>query len=204
MDQITYLLQIILNSIVNGVEYLLTHPEATAFGGFVLYVFIKALTWTKGKGLSDYLRLLARAVGTFILTWVVFSLINYTIGFMFNRAEQARNSFSIVEEEMQEFEEGGSFATPLPTIPPPVAPASGDTDATNGVRVESESEAAPAATPEAPEQGTQHEVVLGESLAIIAARYGVSIDAIAQLNGISNPNRISVGQLLLIPPPPGE
>lgn len=44
-----------------------------------------------------------------------------------------------------------------------------------------------------------HQVARGESLSIIAARYGTSVAAITQVNGISNPNRISVGTKLTIP-----
>lgn len=44
-----------------------------------------------------------------------------------------------------------------------------------------------------------HRVQPGESLASIARRYGVSLAALAQANGLSNPNRIVVGQVLVIP-----
>jgi len=50
----------------------------------------------------------------------------------------------------------------------------------------------------APYQRT-HRVRSGESLASIARLYGVSIAALAQANGLSNPNRIPVGQVLIIP-----
>jgi len=39
----------------------------------------------------------------------------------------------------------------------------------------------------------------GDTLSAIAARHGVSASALAQANGISNPNRIYVGQNLVIP-----
>ncbi len=44
-----------------------------------------------------------------------------------------------------------------------------------------------------------HTVASGETLGHIALKYGVSVDAIAAENGISNPNRIRVGQVLSIP-----
>lgn len=47
--------------------------------------------------------------------------------------------------------------------------------------------------------GRTHEVKAGESLAGIAAKYGLTADAIAQANGISDANLIQVGQQLLIP-----
>jgi nucleoid-associated protein YgaU len=46
-----------------------------------------------------------------------------------------------------------------------------------------------------------HTVQFGETLAGIADEYGVSVEAIVELNGLTNPNAIEVGQELLIPPP---
>lgn len=63
-------------------------------------------------------------------------------------------------------------------------------------------------SPEAQSTGsTVHVVQWGETLSIIAARYGVTTSAIVQANGISNPNYIYAGQRLIIPtgttsPPP--
>jgi len=47
--------------------------------------------------------------------------------------------------------------------------------------------------------GGTHVVQSGQSLSSIASRYGVSASAIATANGISDPNRIRVGQTLTIP-----
>ncbi len=47
--------------------------------------------------------------------------------------------------------------------------------------------------------GGTHVVQSGQSLSSIAARYGVSASSIATANGISDPNRIRVGQSLTIP-----
>jgi len=47
--------------------------------------------------------------------------------------------------------------------------------------------------------GYTHEVKSGETLAQIAAQYGVTIADIVSANGISNPNVISVGEVLTIP-----
>jgi LysM repeat protein len=44
-----------------------------------------------------------------------------------------------------------------------------------------------------------HTVRRGETLAMIAARYGTTVSAIARLNGIRNVNLIYVGQRLRIP-----
>lgn len=45
-----------------------------------------------------------------------------------------------------------------------------------------------------------HTVARGENLTVIANRFGVSVKDLVQYNGISNPNRLSVGQQLRIPP----
>ena len=51
----------------------------------------------------------------------------------------------------------------------------------------------------APPRQIWHRVSWGENLTLIAWRYGTSIWAIAQANGISNINRIYAGQWLRIP-----
>lgn len=48
-------------------------------------------------------------------------------------------------------------------------------------------------------RGVRHVVQSGESLSQIAQAYGVTIDEIMALNGLSDPNTIVVGQELLIP-----
>ncbi len=48
-------------------------------------------------------------------------------------------------------------------------------------------------------EGYEHEVQRGETLATIAAQYGVSVQSIVQANNITDPNRIAVGQRLIIP-----
>jgi LysM repeat protein len=64
-----------------------------------------------------------------------------------------------------------------------------------------EEEAAAEATP-APTNTpapVRHFVQFGDSIYRIAARYGVTAQAIIEANGIENPNRIYYGQLLIIP-----
>lgn len=51
--------------------------------------------------------------------------------------------------------------------------------------------------------GVIHYVAVGESLTGIAMQYGVTVEAIMQHNGLSNPNMIYVGQPLVIPGYPG-
>jgi len=58
--------------------------------------------------------------------------------------------------------------------------------------------AAPAAKP-APPNPVTHRVSSGENLTVIAKRYGVTIAAIVEANGLSNPRYLRVGQQLIIP-----
>ncbi len=51
---------------------------------------------------------------------------------------------------------------------------------------------------EAARPATYHVVAPGESLSVIAARYGTSANALARLNGLANPNLLAVGQKLLL------
>ena len=59
----------------------------------------------------------------------------------------------------------------------------------------------PAGAQAAPEtQGeTVHVVQWGETISIIASRYGVTVEAILVVNGLSDPNFVYVGQRLTIP-----
>ncbi|MCJ7712678.1 MAG: LysM peptidoglycan-binding domain-containing protein, partial [Chloroflexi bacterium] len=70
--------------------------------------------------------------------------------------------------------------TPSPTPPPTPSPT-------------------PKPTPTA--RPTVHVVRRGETLSVIALRYGVTVEAIQAANGIKDPNIIVVGQRLTIPPP---
>lgn len=48
-------------------------------------------------------------------------------------------------------------------------------------------------------EGGSHTVTRGETLASIAAKYGVSVSALLSTNNIADPNLITVGQKLVIP-----
>jgi LysM repeat protein len=58
---------------------------------------------------------------------------------------------------------------------------------------------APAPSPDPTSSGQTYTVRRGDTLSAIALRYGVSMWALAQANGISNPSLIYVGQVLKIP-----
>jgi LysM repeat protein len=53
--------------------------------------------------------------------------------------------------------------------------------------------------PAAAAQGQVHVVQRGETLSSIAARYGTTVQAFVQANGLSNPNFVWVGQRLTVP-----
>jgi LysM repeat protein len=57
----------------------------------------------------------------------------------------------------------------------------------------------PAKTP--PANATTHKIKKGETLSEIAALYGVTVQAIAEANGLQNTNTIITGQTLIIPAP---
>lgn len=46
---------------------------------------------------------------------------------------------------------------------------------------------------------TRHKVQSGESLSVIAARYGLALGTLAELNGIDRPYRVRAGQVLVLP-----
>lgn len=58
----------------------------------------------------------------------------------------------------------------------------------------------PTLTP-TPIAGIEHTVAPGEVLSAIAAQYGVTVEAIVAANNLEDPNRLEVGQVLLIPQP---
>ncbi|MCU0496948.1 MAG: LysM peptidoglycan-binding domain-containing M23 family metallopeptidase [Anaerolineae bacterium] len=49
-----------------------------------------------------------------------------------------------------------------------------------------------------------HTVVAGETLTGIAVQYNTTVEQLMALNGIENPNILTVGQVLQIPPPPDQ
>jgi len=93
------------------------------------------------------------------------------------------------------------------TILPPVGPTPTPTQTPSGTPAPTAtSTPAPTVTPPAG-VGFPYTVQWGDTLYSIARRFGVSVDAIVQANGLTDPNYIRAGQVLIIPtlppPPPG-
>jgi LysM repeat protein len=82
--------------------------------------------------------------------------------------------------------------TPAPSVVPSVAP----TEAPSVAPTEAPS-VAPTVAPSVAHQ--TYVVKSGDTLSGIARRFGTTVDAIVELNGIVDRNRLSVGQKLLIP-----
>jgi putative chitinase len=98
---------------------------------------------------------------------------------------------------------GEEEATAEATEEPTEAAATATPEPTEMATTAAEAPAAtsePTATPAPPEEGgTTHIVRAGENMFRIALRYGTTVAAIAQANGIANPRLIYVGQQLTIP-----
>lgn len=96
-----------------------------------------------------------------------------------------------VNQEALEVEDESPRATPDPGLPPTWTP---------GPTTEP-------ATPFPPQAGTPEMTTIsyviqrGDTLGLIAQRYGVTVEELAALNNIEDINRIEVGDTLLIPQP---
>jgi len=91
-------------------------------------------------------------------------------------------------------------ASPTPRRTPIVSFAPGETPQQTGaatVQPRRTPTPAPVVMPEP--SPFPHTISRGESLTYIAGLYCTTVDAITELNGITNPNRIQVGQVILIP-----
>jgi LasA protease len=85
------------------------------------------------------------------------------------------------------------FSVQLPPTRPP------------GMPISSPTPDSPRVLPTPRVNPSQHVVQAGDTLGMIAQQYGVSLQALMQANGLSDPNLLSVGQTLTIPAPsPGD
>jgi peptidoglycan/xylan/chitin deacetylase (PgdA/CDA1 family) len=91
------------------------------------------------------------------------------------------------------------------TSPTNSATTSGSQTATATARASAPTDTPPPGDePTIPPSQQTYTVQGGDTLYSIASRFGTSITAIAQANGISDPAQINVGQVLVIPLVPGE
>ncbi len=89
-----------------------------------------------------------------------------------------------------------------PALPPRAAPASDYVEFEMGMVLVEAPSPPPPRQPTDPTDGEfEHVVSAGESLSLIAARYGVSVADIAAANDIADVSLIGVGQILTIPAP---
>lgn len=94
---------------------------------------------------------------------------------------------------------GGATTTPLtPTSPAPATPNAAPTSASSAPQGQAPTTAPAAATG----NETIYVVQRGDTLAKIAARYGVTAKQITELNDIKNPDLIYTGQKLKVPGKP--
>ena len=87
----------------------------------------------------------------------------------------------------------------VPSLPPAVALGSLPATGNSSLPVNSNVPVAAAAQPAASSGAYTHTIAGGESLYTIARRYEVTTQALVQANGLSSPDKIVVGQQLIIP-----
>jgi LysM repeat protein len=89
-----------------------------------------------------------------------------------------------------------AVSSPQPSTSGTEVPSPGDT----ATSVPSEPTSTPqATTPSVPAEGVEHVVAWGETINIIAARYGVSVEDIVAANNLADPDLIRAGDVLIIP-----
>ena len=88
------------------------------------------------------------------------------------------------------------------TNPTPTTPAAAPGGATTTTTTAPAPVAQPTATPRTgTPSGERYTVQPGDTLAAIAAEYGVTVESIIEANNLQNPDLLSVGQILIIPEP---
>jgi membrane-bound lytic murein transglycosylase D len=103
-------------------------------------------------------------------------------------------------------------SAPAPTAPAPAGAAPADAEGAEPAPAEPAPEPAPAAGPgpaaappaeaePAPAEPGSYTVAAGDTLGAIAARLGVSAEALAAANGVDDPRRLRPGQRLSVPEP---
>ncbi len=88
------------------------------------------------------------------------------------------------------------------TNPTPTTPVAAPGGATTTTTTAPAPAAQPTATPRTgTPSGERYTVQPGDTLAAIAAEYGVTVESIIEANNLQNPDLLSVGQVLIIPEP---
>ncbi len=99
-----------------------------------------------------------------------------------------------------------SSRTPVPTPTATPSPPPSPTATVHATGLAPAPQPAPATSTPTPSPSPTatpilYTVQFGDTLARIAQRHGVTVEALAQANNIANPNLIYVGQVLVIPTP---
>lgn len=91
-------------------------------------------------------------------------------------------------------------SAPAPTHPPTASPARTPSPSPSEAPPSpSPTAEPPSPTPKPTRAPRTHVVARGETLSMIAAKYGVTVQAIVKANGIKNPSLIVTGTVLIIP-----
>lgn len=117
------------------------------------------------------------------------------------RAKPAPTPTSQVEVEPGETPAASVTAPPVtPVTPPEESPIPSPQPETSPTSLPAEATPVPAApaTP-VPGEGIQYVVRWGDTIYLIASRYGVSVEDIVNANGLTNPDLIRAGDVLIIP-----
>lgn len=117
------------------------------------------------------------------------------------RAKPAPTATSQVEIEPGETPGGSPTAPPVTPVTPPeesAIPSPQPETTPTSVPAEATSIPAAPATP-VPAEGIQYVVRWGDTIYLIASRYGVSVEDIVDANGLGNPDLIRAGDVLIIP-----
>ena len=88
--------------------------------------------------------------------------------------------------------------TPRPSPTPALSPSSSPS-ATPSPTATPAATTAPTPVPTAPPAPQIYTVVEGDTLALIAQRFGTTVEALQAANGIEDPDEIVIGQVLVIP-----
>lgn len=97
---------------------------------------------------------------------------------------------------------GGPSPAPAPTATPALSPAASPTvtpEPTLAPTATPQPTATPSPVPSPSPRPETHVVAEGETLSEIAVRYGTTVEAIMELNGLTDPNTIPAGMVLRLP-----